>query len=62
LIRFALSRDITTAIVGCSRPEEVQELARLGEDDRPLDPVEEARLMDIFRPHAKSLAYYRGRI
>lgn len=62
LIRFALSRDITTAIVGCSSPEEVQQLARLGEDGQPLDPLEEARLMDLFRPHAKSLAYYRGRI
>jgi len=62
LIRFALSRDITTAIVGCSSPEEVQQLARLGEDDRPLDSAEEERLMDLFRPHAKSLAYYRGRI
>jgi hypothetical protein len=48
--------------VGCSSPEEVQQLARLGEDGRPLDPLEEARLMDLFRPHAKSLAYYRGRI
>lgn len=62
LIRFALSRDITTAIVGCSSPEEVQELARLGADGQPPDPVDEARLMDLFRPHAKSLAYYRGRI
>jgi predicted aldo/keto reductase-like oxidoreductase len=60
LIRFALSRDITTAIVGCSSPEEVQLLARLGEDDRPLDRAEEERLMEQFRPHAERLAYYRG--
>ena len=60
LIRFALSRDITTAIVGCSRPEEVQLLARMVEDDQPLDREEEERLLELFRPHAKRLAYYRG--
>jgi len=62
LIRFALSRDITTAIVGCSRPEEVQLLAQMGEDDQPLDRAEEERLLELFRPHAKRLAYYRGRV
>ena len=60
LIRFALSRDITTAIVGCSSPGEVQELARVGGESRPLEPEEEARLLELFRPHAKRLAYYRG--
>ena len=60
LIRFALSRDITTAIVGCSSPEEVQELGWLGGESRPLEPDEEARLLELFRPHAKRLAYYRG--
>jgi len=62
LIRFALSRDITTAIVGCSSPREVQLLAQMGEDDQPLplDQAEEDRLMELFRPHAERLAYYRG--
>ncbi len=60
LIRFALSRDVTTAIVGCSSPKEVQLLAQMGKDDQPLDRSEEEGLMELFRPHAERLAYYRG--
>ena len=62
LIRFALSKDITTAIVGCSSPKEVQELARAGEYALPLDDVQETKLLELFQPNAKRLAYYRGRI
>ncbi len=36
LLRFALSRDISTAIVGCSSPAECQALARLGSEFEPL--------------------------
>ncbi len=60
LIRFALSKDITTAIVGCSRPKEVQSLARAGREFQPLSPDEEKKLADLFRPHARRLAFYRG--
>jgi aryl-alcohol dehydrogenase-like predicted oxidoreductase len=60
LIRFALSKDITTAIVGCSSPGEVQTLARVGKEFEPLTGDEEKRLIDVFRPNAKRLTFYRG--
>jgi len=61
LIRFALSKGITVAIVGCSSPREVQALARVGKEFEPLTPEEETTLVNEFRPHARRLAFYRGR-
>ena len=62
LIRFALSQKITLAIVGCSTPEEVQTLAKVGRDFTPLSPEEQKDLVDRFRPYAARLAYYRGNL
>ena len=62
LLRFALSREISTAIVGCSSPREVQTLAQVGREFQPLDAEEEKRLLELFRPHARRMAYYRGAI
>ena len=59
LLRFALSRDISTAIVGCSRPGEVQALAEAGREFEPLTPEEEKSLVELFRPKARRLAFYR---
>jgi len=60
LLRFALSREISTIIVGCSSPSEVQTLAMVGREFQPLAAEEEKRLMELFRPHARRLAFYRG--
>jgi aryl-alcohol dehydrogenase-like predicted oxidoreductase len=60
LLRFALSRDISTAIVGCSSPAEVQALARAGREFELLTPEEEEGLVELFRPHARRLAFYCG--
>ncbi len=60
LIRFALSKEITTAIVGCSSPEEVRVLAKAGREFEPLPREEEKRLVDLFRPHYRRFAFYRG--
>ena len=60
LLRFALSRQISTAIVGCSSPAEVRALAEAGRNFEPLSDAEEKMLREIFRPHARRLAYYRG--
>jgi aryl-alcohol dehydrogenase-like predicted oxidoreductase len=60
LLRFALSQPISTAIVGCSSPAEVASLAETGRRFQPLSEAEEKMLLDIFRPHARRLAYYRG--
>jgi aryl-alcohol dehydrogenase-like predicted oxidoreductase len=60
LLRFALSRQISTAIVGCRSGREVEALARAGAYFQPLTAEEEEKLLDIFRPNARRLAYYRG--
>lgn len=60
LLRYALSQEITLAIVGCSTPEEVGLLASIGRDPEPLSSEEQERLLGLFRPHARRLAFYRG--
>jgi len=60
LIRYALSKNINVAIVGCSNPEEADALARVGRDFAPMSPEEQKELEDIFQPHARELAFYRG--
>lgn len=62
LLRFALSREVSTAIAGCGSAREVEALAQCGAHFQPLADEEEKRLLDIFRPHARRLAYYRGAV
>ncbi len=59
LIRFALAQGVTVAIVGCSSPEEVEELARSGGAPEPMPPEEQDALVEAFRPRARRLAFYR---
>jgi aryl-alcohol dehydrogenase-like predicted oxidoreductase len=60
LIRYALDRGVTVAIVGCSEPAEVAALAEIGRSGKPLSMDEHDRLIDMFTPHARNLAFYRG--
>ena len=60
LIRFALSYDITVAIVGCSNAREVKTLAAAGRHLGPLSGKEKAELMERLEPYARRLAFYRG--
>ena len=60
LIRYALSQDITVAIVGCSSAQEVDTLADAARDFKPLTVDENAQLLQVFEPYARRLAYYRG--
>ena len=62
LIQYALSHDITVAIVGCSTPGEVSQLVDTGRDFVPLSQGEMKELEDLYRPHVEKLAYYRGRV
>lgn len=59
LIRYALSCGITLAIVGCSTPEEVRELATAATLP-PLTQDEQEQITELFTPHAKQNAFYRG--
>lgn len=60
LIRFALSQPITVAIVGCSLPTHVHVLAEAGKETNPMSLEDQSRLVELFRPIAKRLAFYRG--
>jgi aryl-alcohol dehydrogenase-like predicted oxidoreductase len=62
LIRYALSHGVTLAIVGCSTPGEVEELARAGRDFKTMSAEEMEELEGVYRPHIDKLAYYRGTI
>lgn len=60
LIRFALSCDIDVAIVGCATPAEVKTLADMGRAVEEFAEEEKRYVLDVFRPIARQLAYYRG--
>jgi hypothetical protein len=60
LIRFALAQDSDIVIVGCSIPNEVQQLAWAGRDQNPMGEEEQSRLTGTFLPYAERLAFYRG--
>lgn len=59
LVRFALAQDTDIVIAGCSAADEVRTLAWAGRQDR-MDDDEQSRLIEIFRPYASRLAFYRG--
>jgi aryl-alcohol dehydrogenase-like predicted oxidoreductase len=59
LIRLALLQDITVAIVGCSSPDEVADLVKAG-SGKPLTKAEKERILEVFRPYSRKLAFYRG--
>lgn len=60
LLRFALSQPVAVIIVGYSSPAEVRTLAEVGRDFSPLSSDETKQMTEIFRAHARRLAYYRG--
>ena len=60
LISYALSHEITVAIVGCSTVDEVRTLAGAGTDRVPMDDEKKRNLLQKFEPHARQLAFYRG--
>jgi len=59
LIRYALSCNISLAIVGCSTPAEVRELATAATLP-PLPEAEKEQITELFTPHARQNAFYRG--
>lgn len=60
LVRYALSQDITVAIVGCSTAREIRTLAQVARDFKPLSEREKSLLIQAFEPYARHLAFYRG--
>ena len=60
LIRYALSHGITVGIVGCSSPDEVQTLARAGISSKVISRAEKERILNVYKPYSRKLAFYRG--
>ena len=60
LIRFALSYDVTVGIVGCASPDEVQILAAAGRNPKEISAREKQRIVKVFKPYFRKLAFYRG--
>lgn len=60
LIRYALSFDITLPIVGCSTPDEVRILVSAAKKLPLITADEKAGILEIFRPYAHQMAFYRG--
>jgi len=60
LIRFAMSFDVTVAIVGCSNRKEVKTLADIGRETVSLSEDDQTRVVERFKPVARQLAFYRG--
>jgi predicted aldo/keto reductase-like oxidoreductase len=61
LIRYALSHPVTLAVVGCSSIQEVRTLAHVGRNFTPMSPDNMRRMEEFFAPHARKLAFHRGK-
>lgn len=59
LVRFALAQSITLSIVGCSTPEEVKDLVS-ATNRGPMPEKEREALVEVYRPYAGKMAFYRG--
>lgn len=60
LIRYALSKGVTVAIVGCGGAAEVATLADAGRRFKPLSRAHANQLEILFEPLARKYAFYRG--
>ncbi|MFP4573471.1 MAG: aldo/keto reductase [Desulfobacterales bacterium] len=60
LVRYALGKPVTVAIVGCSSTSEVETLSDAGRSAKPLEKAELNKLVAPFRENARQLAFYRG--
>jgi predicted aldo/keto reductase-like oxidoreductase len=57
--RFALSQDITTAVIGCDTAAHVEENIRFAETFLPMDIQEKDFLVASLQPYARQLLYYK---
>lgn len=57
--RFALSRTISTVVIGCDSVKQLEENVRLAESFEPLSDAETQELVTGVGPFARSLMYYK---
>ena len=60
-LRYALSQPVDVVIAGCASPGEVDLLTQTVRAFQPMPAAEQEALLDLFRPHAARLAFYRGK-
>ncbi len=60
LVRYALSHGVSVAIVGCASAEEAATLAGAGKTPALLNQAERNEIMELYRPYARRMAFYRG--
>ncbi len=57
--RFALSHQISTAVIGCDDVRQLEANVKLATSFRPMSGVELKRLVDDIAPYARQLMYYK---
>lgn len=58
-LHYALSHPISTAVIGCDNVEQLEENVALASAFQPMSPDELKRLIDMVKPLARSLMYYK---
>ncbi len=58
-LHFALSRDITTAVVGCDSVAQLEENVRFAESYSLMSEADQRDLIRRVQPYARSLMYYK---
>jgi aryl-alcohol dehydrogenase-like predicted oxidoreductase len=60
LLRFALSQDISVALVGCDSVNQLEANVRYAQRFVPMPSEEQERLVELLKSEARSLMYYKG--
>ncbi len=60
-LRFALSQDTSVTLVGCDSVEQLEANVLYAERFVPMPCEEQNRLIELLKPDAFSLMYYKGR-
>jgi predicted aldo/keto reductase-like oxidoreductase len=58
-IRFALSRPISAAVVGCDTLEQLERNVRIAQSFEPMPEKEQSILLNKVKPYARELMYYK---
>ncbi len=58
-IRFALSQQVSTVVIGCETPEQVEQNLAAACSELPMDSDEQQRLIKKVAPVARRLMYYK---
>lgn len=58
-LRFALSQQVSTVVIGCDDPEQLKENCRFASSFLPMTTVEQTELIRLVVPFARQLMYYK---